>query len=79
MILGGEEEKMEGGMERIRGQAARIRRQSEVISPGEDFKNKWADKPGGIGEGGYNRVYIGAWNYKEMERERETSFKYIIM
>lgn len=44
---GGKEEKrkegMEGGREGIRGAAAQIRRQSEVISHGEVFKNKCAD------------------------------------
>lgn len=32
-----------GCRERNRGQAAQIRRQSGVISQGEDFKNKCAD------------------------------------
>lgn len=29
--------------ERNRGQTAQIRRQSELISQGEDFMNKWTD------------------------------------
>lgn len=43
---GGKEKRRDGGRERNRGQAVKIRRQSGVISYSKDFKNKWADYSG---------------------------------